>query len=90
MEVDPCRGYLGNWVEMEIIYFEAGMQPEDGQYSVLREKAVLFVYNDWEGFHPLVVFDIFQNNVWLHINTRGNYKIYVGELEWLCGNNGCS
>jgi hypothetical protein len=55
---------------------------------VLRGKAVQFVYNDWEGFHPFVVFDIFQNNVWLHINTREDYKIYVGKLEWLCGNNG--
>jgi hypothetical protein len=48
---------------------------------IKRKKAVQW---EQERVHLFVAFDIIQNNVWLHINTREDYKMYLGKkVEWM-------
>lgn len=41
--------------------------------TVVRDENCLF-----QRFHPFAAFEILQNNVWLHIKTGEDYKIYMG------------
>jgi spore coat polysaccharide biosynthesis protein SpsF (cytidylyltransferase family) len=39
-----------------------------------------------QSFCPFVTFDLIQNNVQLHINTREDYKMYMGKTGVYDGN----
>jgi hypothetical protein len=32
-------------------------------------------------FHPFIVLEIIQNNVWLHVNKREVYKIFFEKMD---------
>jgi hypothetical protein len=41
--------------------------------TVARDENCLF-----QSFHPFAAFETLQNNVWLHMKTCDDYKIYIG------------
>jgi hypothetical protein len=44
--------------------------------TVARDENCLF-----QRFYPFAAFESLQNNVWLHIKTCEDYKIYTGGKE---------
>jgi hypothetical protein len=46
--------------------------------TVARDINFLF-----QSCHPFVVFEIIQNNVWLSINTRDEYILYMGKMNYV-------
>jgi hypothetical protein len=64
---------------MGIISLEGfGTQQEDkSQNNITKDKAVQYERNDWERFCPFVALYIMKINVWLHIHTRDDYKMWA-------------
>jgi hypothetical protein len=42
--------------------------------TVARDENCLF-----RRFYPFLAFEIIRNNVWLHVDTRKDYEVYMGK-----------